>query len=109
MVASSTFDQLLTYIGFALGLFPMLAVAGVIVLRKRQPERFRPYRTWGYPLTPLFFLLGMAGILAVSFMGRPKESLIALATVAAGIPIYWLWTRYTAARSPAGNSGRTAQ
>jgi len=93
MVLSGTFDQLLTYIGFALGIFPWMAVAGVMVLRRREPQRERPYRAWGYPVTPVFFLLAMAAILAVSFAGRPRESLIALATVAAGVPVYYLWFR----------------
>jgi APA family basic amino acid/polyamine antiporter len=89
LVLSGTFEQLLTYIGFALGLFPLMAVAGVFLLRRRQPQRERPFRVWGYPLTPAFFLLAMSVILIVSFQGRPKESSVALATVAAGIPVYW--------------------
>ncbi|HWQ03330.1 MAG TPA: amino acid permease [Candidatus Nitrosotenuis sp.] len=93
LIITGRFDQLLTYIGFALGIFPLLAVAGVFVLRIRQPQRERPFRVWGYPLTPAFFLLAMTAILVVSFKGRMKESSIALATVAAGIPVFWLFFR----------------
>jgi APA family basic amino acid/polyamine antiporter len=93
LVISGRFEQLLTYIGFALGIFPLLAVAGVFVLRRRQPQRERPFRVWGYPVTPAFFLLAMTAILVVSFQGRQKESSIAIATVAAGIPVYWLFFR----------------
>jgi APA family basic amino acid/polyamine antiporter len=93
VVLISAYDKLLTYIGFALGIFPMMAVAGVILLRRREPGRARPYRVWGYPFTPLFFLASMLAILTVSFFGRRQESLIALATVAAGIPAYWLLFR----------------
>jgi APA family basic amino acid/polyamine antiporter len=93
LVLSGTFDQLLTYIGFALGLFPLMAVAGVFVLRQREPQRERPFRVWAYPLTPMFFLLSMTAILVVAFQGRPKESSIALATVAAGVPVYWFFFR----------------
>jgi APA family basic amino acid/polyamine antiporter len=93
LVVSGRFDQLLTYIGFALGIFPLLAVAGVFVLRRRQPQRERPFRVWGYPWTPAFFLLAMTAILVVSFLGRPKESSIAIATVAAGIPVYRFFFR----------------
>lgn len=90
MVLSGTFEQLLFYIGFALGIFPWMAVLGLILLRRRRPGMNRPYRVWGYPLTPLFFLIATAGILVVSFIGRPGPAMWAIATVAAGIPAYWL-------------------
>lgn len=92
MILTGTFEQLLTYIGFALGIFPWMAVAGVILLRRREPARERPYRVWGYPLVPVFYLAAMAWILAVAFVNRPGPSLLALATVAAGIPVY-AWAR----------------
>ena len=89
MIVSGTFEQLLTYIGFALGLFPWMAVAGVMVLRQREPARERPYRVWGYPLVPLFYLVAMAWILSAAFLNHPGPSLTALLTVSAGVPVYW--------------------
>lgn len=89
MALSGTFEQLLTYIGFALGIFPWLAVAGLFRLRRR-PAPEGSYRVWGYPLVPLFYLAAMAFILGVALWNRPGPSLVALATVAAGVPIYWL-------------------
>lgn len=93
MILTGTFEQLLIYIGFALGIFPLMAVAGVLVLRRRQPQRERPYRVWSYPLAPLFFLVVMSTILIVGFVNSPKPALIALATVAAGVPAYWFTVR----------------
>jgi APA family basic amino acid/polyamine antiporter len=93
MILTGTFEGLLTYIGFALGIFPCLAVAGVILLRNRQPRRERPYRVWGYPAVPLFFLFVMLTALGVGLINSPKPSLIALLTVAAGIPAYLLTVR----------------
>ena len=90
LVLTGAFEQLFIYIGFALGIFPWMTVAGVFVLRRREPERERPYRTWGYPLVPLFYLATSAAIMAVAFVNNPKTSLIAIATVAAGIPVYHL-------------------
>lgn len=90
MIASGTFEQLLTYIGFALGIFPWLAVAGVFVLRRREPNRERAFRVWGYPIVPGFYLVAMAAILGVAFLNRPGPSVVALATVGAGIPVYRL-------------------
>ena len=93
MIASGTFEQLLTYIGFALGVFPWMAVAGLFLLRRREPTRERPYRVWGYPLVPAFYLVAMAWIWSVALLNRPGPSLMALATVAAGIPAYLLTVR----------------
>jgi APA family basic amino acid/polyamine antiporter len=93
MAATGTFEQLLFYIGFALMIFPWMAVLGVLLLRRREPQRDRPYRVWGYPLTPVFFLLAMAAIMVVSFLGRPGPALWAIGTVAAGIPAYFLIVR----------------
>jgi APA family basic amino acid/polyamine antiporter len=93
MILTGTFEGLLTYIGFALGIFPCLAVAGVILLRNREPRRERPYRVWGYPAVPLFFLFVMLTALGVGLINSPKPSLIALLTVAAGIPAYLLTVR----------------
>jgi APA family basic amino acid/polyamine antiporter len=90
MAATGTFEQLLFYIGFALMIFPWMAVLGVLLLRRREPQRERPYRVWGYPLTPIFFLVAMAAIMCVSFLGRPGPALWAMGTVAAGIPAYFV-------------------
>lgn len=90
MILTGTFEQLLLYIGFALGIFPWLTVAGVILLRRRKPELDRPYRVWGYPLIPGLYLFCSSWILAVAFVNSPVPSLLALLTVAAGIPAYRL-------------------
>lgn len=93
MILTGTFEQLLTYIGFALGIFPWMAVAGVILLRWRQPARERPYRVFGYPFVPLYYLLATAYILATALINRPLPSLLAILTVCAGLPVYWLSAR----------------
>lgn len=90
MILSGTFGQLLTYVGFALGIFPWMTIAGLIILRRRQPERERPYHVWGYPLTPLFYLLTMGTILIISVVNDPKPPLVAIATIAAGGVVYFL-------------------
>ncbi len=88
IVLLGNFEQIITYIGFALGIFPWFAVLGVILLRRREPQRERPYRTWGYPLTPLLYLATSAWILVVAFMGRPGPSLAAIGTLLAGFLVY---------------------
>jgi len=86
MVLIGTFDQLLTYLGFALGLFPILAVLGVFKLRRQGMAR----KLSGFPLTPIFFILTSSLMLVFSFLERPYESLVAMVTVLIGIPLYFL-------------------
>ncbi|MBN2198277.1 MAG: amino acid permease [Candidatus Aminicenantes bacterium] len=90
IVFSGSFDQILTYMGFSLGIFPLLAVLGVFVLRRRQKP---PYRMPGFPVFPLIYLLAGVSILALGFMERPVPSSIALLTVALGVPAYFVFRR----------------
>jgi basic amino acid/polyamine antiporter, APA family len=94
-VISGTFDQILTYMGFSLGIFPLLAVAGVFRQRRRYPEA---PRLPGYPFTQIIYLSTGLLILTLSFLSRPAESSIALLTVIAGIPAYYLFKRASADR-----------
>jgi len=84
IVLSGRVDQIQQYAGFTLTLFSSLAVSCVIVLRIRRPELERPFRAWGYPVTPLLFL-GVSGwMMYWAFRGRPLESVLALLTVLLG-------------------------
>jgi len=87
-VLSGTFDQIITFLSFSLGIFPILAVIGVFKLRiKQQTVRKLP----GYPLLPAFFILSSIGILIFAFLERPVESSIAIGLIIVGIPVfYWL-------------------
>jgi basic amino acid/polyamine antiporter, APA family len=89
-----TFEQLAE--AFVLLLYPFLAltVAAVFVLRRRRPELERPYRTAGYPVVPLVFLVGTVAMLGNALLERPATTLISAAIVMAGVPVYvwWRWT-----------------
>ncbi len=84
-VLFGTFDQILTYMGFSLGVFPLLAVIGVFKLRKRK---MGAYKMPGFPAAPLIYLLGGITILLLGYFERPFESTIAVVTVLLGIPVY---------------------
>jgi APA family basic amino acid/polyamine antiporter len=90
LVLSGTFEQVLTYMGFALGIFPILTVASVIKLRKDNPDAFRMS---GYPYTQIVYVTAGVLMLALSFLERPAESLIATFTVLAGIPAYYIFKK----------------
>jgi len=89
MVLFGTFDQLLTYLGFALGIFPILAVLGVFKLRRQGMAR----KLCGFPLTPVFFITASFLMLIFSFLERPRESVIAIVTLLLGIPLYFFFFR----------------
>jgi APA family basic amino acid/polyamine antiporter len=90
MVLFGTFDQVLTYMGFSLGIFPILTVAGLFKMRRGSNI---PYKSPGFPIVQLVFMLFGVSVLLLSFFERPAESSIALGTVAIGIPVYWIFKR----------------
>ena len=90
MVLSGTFDQILTVMGFALGIFPLFAVAGVFRLRLSGATS----NTFsGYPWAPLIYLATGVCILLLSFFQRPPESSIAILSVLTGVPAYIYFRR----------------
>ncbi len=84
---------------FVVGIWPFyaLSVAAVFVLRRRQPTRPRPYRTWGYPVVPLLFLLASLALLLSYAVHQPLAFALNLAVLATGIPVYVAWSRRAAA------------
>ncbi len=84
IVLTSSFEAILIYTGFLLNVFNMLAVIGVIILRRKYPALPRPYKVWGYPLTPLIFAVISFWMAASVVVERPKESLAVLATFVVG-------------------------
>jgi len=88
IVLSGTLEQILTYMGFSLGIFPILAVIGVFKLRYLKKST---YKMPGFPVAPIIYILSGVSILFLGFLERPVESSIAILTVAAGIPAYFLF------------------
>ena len=80
---SGSYEQLYTYVVFAMVLFHAATGAAVIVLRRTRPDAPRPYRTWGYPWVPLVFILSSLALVANTLVEKPRESGIGLCS--------WLW------------------
>ena len=93
MVITASFEKLLIYIGFTLSLCAMLTVAGMIILRKTRPELERSYKTLGYPVTPIVFILGNLWIVCFSVKSRPIASLLGLGTIGLGLMLYLYFSR----------------
>ena len=89
----NVYTQLLEYLVSADLIFYILLVAAVIVLRAKKPEAERPYRTWGYPIVPLFSIaLAAILILDLAYLA-PGTSGIGILIVLTGVPVYFLWRR----------------
>ena len=99
MLVTSTFKSILVFVQVLLTLTSALTVAGVFVLRRRAPDLERPYRTWGYPATPLLFLGISVVALGYSLYQQPLESLAGFLLLAVGLAVYWLSPRSVTAAS----------
>lgn len=87
-ILTSSFESVLVFSGFILALNSLVTVLGVFVLRWRQPELPRPYRTFGFPITPLIYLSLTAWTLTFVIVNKPLESLLGLLVIGAGLVVY---------------------
>jgi len=92
MLLTATFQTVVNYVQFSLTLCSTLTVLGVFVLRWRRPELPRPYRVWGYPVTPLIFLAISGWMLANLLLNTATRgpSLLGLGTTLLGLVVYFL-------------------
>jgi len=90
---SGEYDTLTDYAIFALTLFYALVAASIFLYRRREPETERPYRTWGYPVVPILFLIVSTGLIIQTIVNTPRQSAIGLGLILLGVPAYWLLDR----------------
>jgi APA family basic amino acid/polyamine antiporter len=93
LAISGTFDQLSDYVIFASWIFYGLVTSSVFVLRRKMSDAPRPYRTLGYPIVPLVFVLVAAWLVVNTLVNRPVESVAGLTLIALGLPIYFYYRR----------------
>ena len=101
LVLTGSFDQILTYMGFSLGIFPILAVGSLF--RLRQSGRSILHLP-GYPVVPLIYVGAGTVMLVLSYLERPLESSLAIGTVLTGIPVFVWFRRQRSRRGQGGNS-----
>jgi APA family basic amino acid/polyamine antiporter len=89
-ILTSSFESVLVFSGFILALNSFVTVLGIFVLRVRQPDLPRPYRTFGYPITPLIYLSLTGWTLTFVLINKPGESLLGLGVIGAGLILYAL-------------------
>jgi APA family basic amino acid/polyamine antiporter len=90
MLATSTFEAVLVYAQFSILACSFLTVLGVIVLRWRRPSLPRPFRCFGYPLTPIVFLALNLFAMVYTALYRPEQAFAGLATLLLGIGLYFV-------------------
>lgn len=93
LVASSTFEQLINYVQPLLTICSLLVVIGVVAMRIRRPDLARPYKAWGYPLTPFVFGAVSLYMLWFQIQKKPIELLYGLGTLALGVIVYFALVR----------------
>ena len=89
LVLSGTFDTITDYVIFAAWLFYMLGALGVIVLRKKMPDVPRPYKVWGYPYTPILFVIFSFLFLVNSIISDLSNAAMGALLILIGLPLYF--------------------
>ena len=93
LAITGTYETLAAYAMFAAWVFYGLTSLGVIALRRAQPERPRPYRMTGYPVTLLVFAAVALGFVVNTFIATPGPAMVGTLLIAAGVPVYFIWKR----------------
>jgi APA family basic amino acid/polyamine antiporter len=100
---TGTYNQLLDYVMFAAILFYILTITSVFVLRKKRPDLERPYKAFGFPIFPVLYIIACLIIIVVLLLYKPLFTWPGMIIVIAGIPVYFLWKRFSSGRKSAQN------
>jgi APA family basic amino acid/polyamine antiporter len=95
---SGSYEQLYTYVVFAVVLFHFATGLAVFLFRRTRPDAERPYRTWGYPWVPIVFVISSLLLVVNTLVEKPVQSLFGVLILALGVPAYIFWQRQSAAR-----------
>ena len=87
---SGEYDTLTDYAIFALTLFYALVAASIFYFRRHEPDAERPYRTWGYPVVPMLFLVVSTALIIMTIWNSWRQSAIGLVLILLGLPVYLL-------------------
>jgi APA family basic amino acid/polyamine antiporter len=90
-----TFENLISYVVFTDWIFFGLAAGTLLIFRRRLPYAERPYKTLGYPVTPLIFIILAGWFVVNAFLEKPAQAWAGLAFLALGVPVYLFWKRRT--------------
>jgi basic amino acid/polyamine antiporter, APA family len=93
LTLTGTFEELYSLFVFAVWIFFALAAIALLRLRRTQPEMARPFRAWGYPFTPIIFLIAAIALTGNLWIARPVRSSLGLIVILAGVPAFYRWRK----------------
>jgi APA family basic amino acid/polyamine antiporter len=91
LIGFAVYRELTTYVVFASWVFYSLSSLALIRLRRTRPDLDRPYMSWGFPYSQLLFVAAATGIILNTLWVKPRESMIGLAIIFLGVPVFWIW------------------
>ncbi len=94
------YSDLLDYVVFSVLIFYVLTIAGLFVLRRKQPDAERPYRAFGYPVLPVLYIAAAILIMLILILYKTQTTWPGLLLVLLGVPVYWVWHRKSEGRAP---------
>ena len=100
LALTGTFDDLSYLYVFLVWIFYAAQTAGLIVLRYKEPNMPRPYKTWGYPVLPIIFILGALALTVNSLLQRPGRSTMGVVVMLIGLIFYVRWRKRASAQTP---------
>jgi APA family basic amino acid/polyamine antiporter len=89
LTLTGSYSDLLTYTAFASLLFNVLTISGLFILRKKRPDLERPYKTFGYPVIPIIYILVAVFFIVYIFIGDFRNSFFGLVIILSGFPVYY--------------------
>lgn len=96
LVLTGRYEELYTMVIFPSWILYAMAAASVIVLRRKRPDLARPYKTIGYPVVPVLFVVVAGALIVSTLFNSPRESVLGLGIIAVGVPFYRRWRRNAA-------------
>lgn len=94
LIVTGSYETLLDYAMFAIWALYVFMIGGVMVLRRTRPDLPRPYKMWGYPVTPAIFLGVAVWFLGNMLITRPAPALAGLGLMLTGLPVYYIWRKF---------------
>lgn len=99
LALTGTFEELYSLFVFAVWIFFALTAIALLRLRRKEPDLVRPYRAWGYPWTPIVFLIAALALTVNLWIDRPIRSSLGLAVILIGAPFFRYWQKKSALSS----------
>src|SRR5262249_25953999 len=93
LALTGSYEELYSLFVFAVWIFFALTAAAVLRLRRNEPNLPRPYKAWGYPWTPVIFLLAAVALTVNLWMTRPIRSSLGILVILGGLPFFYRWRK----------------